>query len=213
MTPEMAFKATARRNKAVGLWAAELLGKTGDAAEAYAMEVIPPISRRTATTTWCASWSRTWPARPTRPRSAPRWTNCLLAAQGAVDETGLSLIIFMNPAHLRARGECGRRRPGAPPLAARLVHPRMPDDPARRPPERASGRARHAAGRWRHRDQPVQHGPRPGDAPELWNTDHPTASARSMPGGRGRVGPVPDQHLRRQRQPAEAARRRAGCAS
>ncbi len=37
---EMAFKATARRNKAVGLWAAELLGKTGDAAGAYAMEVI-----------------------------------------------------------------------------------------------------------------------------------------------------------------------------
>lgn len=37
---EMAFKATARRNKALGLWAAELLGKTGDAAGAYAMEVI-----------------------------------------------------------------------------------------------------------------------------------------------------------------------------
>jgi hypothetical protein len=36
----MAFKATARRNKAVGLWAADLLGKTGDAAGAYAMEVI-----------------------------------------------------------------------------------------------------------------------------------------------------------------------------
>ena len=37
---EMAFKAAARRNKAVGLWAADLLGKTGDAAGAYAMEVI-----------------------------------------------------------------------------------------------------------------------------------------------------------------------------
>lgn len=37
---EMAFKATARRNKAMGLWAAGLLGKTGDAAGAYAMEVI-----------------------------------------------------------------------------------------------------------------------------------------------------------------------------
>ncbi|MEM6578709.1 MAG: DUF1476 domain-containing protein [Pseudomonadota bacterium] len=37
---EMNFKAEARRNKLVGLWAAELLGKTGDAAEAYAKEVV-----------------------------------------------------------------------------------------------------------------------------------------------------------------------------
>ena len=37
---EMAFKAVARRNKLVGLWAAELMGKTGDAAEAYAREVV-----------------------------------------------------------------------------------------------------------------------------------------------------------------------------
>ncbi len=37
---EMQFKAVARRNKRVGLWAAGLLGKTGADAEAYAMEVI-----------------------------------------------------------------------------------------------------------------------------------------------------------------------------
>jgi len=37
---EMQFKAEARRNKLLGLWAAELLGKSGDAAEAYAKEVI-----------------------------------------------------------------------------------------------------------------------------------------------------------------------------
>ncbi len=37
---EMQFKAQARANKLLGLWAAELLGKTGDAAEAYALEVI-----------------------------------------------------------------------------------------------------------------------------------------------------------------------------
>lgn len=37
---EMAFKAAARRNKALGIWAAGLLGKTGDAVGAYAMEVI-----------------------------------------------------------------------------------------------------------------------------------------------------------------------------
>ncbi|MCC5988475.1 MAG: DUF1476 domain-containing protein [Pararhodobacter sp.] len=37
---EMQFKAVARRNKALGLWAAGLLGKTGQSAEDYAMEVI-----------------------------------------------------------------------------------------------------------------------------------------------------------------------------
>lgn len=37
---EMQFKAEARRNKLLGLWAAELLGKTGEAAEAYGKEVI-----------------------------------------------------------------------------------------------------------------------------------------------------------------------------
>ena len=37
---EMQFRAIARRNKRLGLWAAELLGKSGDEAEAYAMEVI-----------------------------------------------------------------------------------------------------------------------------------------------------------------------------
>ena len=37
---EMRFRATARRNKKLGLWAAEKLGKTGDAANAYATEVV-----------------------------------------------------------------------------------------------------------------------------------------------------------------------------
>ena len=37
---EMKFKAEMRRNKLVGLWAAELMGKTGDAANAYAVEVV-----------------------------------------------------------------------------------------------------------------------------------------------------------------------------
>ncbi|MCK0170470.1 DUF1476 domain-containing protein [Aliiroseovarius sp. S1123] len=37
---EMIFKAEARANKKLGLWAAEKLGKTGDDAEAYAREVI-----------------------------------------------------------------------------------------------------------------------------------------------------------------------------
>lgn len=37
---EMQFKAVARRNKALGLWAAGLLGKSGTAAEEYALEVV-----------------------------------------------------------------------------------------------------------------------------------------------------------------------------
>lgn len=37
---EMQFKAVARRNKLVGLWAAELMGRSGDDAAAYAREVI-----------------------------------------------------------------------------------------------------------------------------------------------------------------------------
>ena len=37
---ELRFKANARRNKMLGLWAAEKLGKTGDDAEAYAKEVV-----------------------------------------------------------------------------------------------------------------------------------------------------------------------------
>ena len=37
---EMKFKAEMRRNKLLGLWAAELLGKTGDDANAYAVEVV-----------------------------------------------------------------------------------------------------------------------------------------------------------------------------
>jgi hypothetical protein len=37
---ELRFKATARRNKLLGLWAAEKLGKSGAEAEAYAKSVV-----------------------------------------------------------------------------------------------------------------------------------------------------------------------------
>ncbi len=37
---EMKFRAEARRNRLLGLWAADLLGKTGDEATAYATEVV-----------------------------------------------------------------------------------------------------------------------------------------------------------------------------
>jgi hypothetical protein len=37
---ELKFRATARRNRLLGLWAAEQMGVTGEAAQAYAREVI-----------------------------------------------------------------------------------------------------------------------------------------------------------------------------
>lgn len=37
---ELKFRAMARRNKQLGLWAAEKLGKTGEEAEVYAKEVV-----------------------------------------------------------------------------------------------------------------------------------------------------------------------------
>ncbi|MEM9470559.1 MAG: DUF1476 domain-containing protein [Pseudomonadota bacterium] len=37
---ELEFKATARRNKLLGLWAAGLMGKSDDEADAYAKEIV-----------------------------------------------------------------------------------------------------------------------------------------------------------------------------
>jgi len=37
---QLAFKAVVRRNKLLGLWAAELMGLNGDAADVYAKEVV-----------------------------------------------------------------------------------------------------------------------------------------------------------------------------
>ena len=37
---DMQFRAEARRNKLLGLWASGLMGKTGEEATAYAMEVV-----------------------------------------------------------------------------------------------------------------------------------------------------------------------------
>jgi len=37
---DMQFRAEARRNKLLGLWAAEMMGKTGDDAAAYARDVV-----------------------------------------------------------------------------------------------------------------------------------------------------------------------------
>jgi hypothetical protein len=40
MDEDLRFRANARRNKMLGLWAAEKMGLTGDAADAYAKEVV-----------------------------------------------------------------------------------------------------------------------------------------------------------------------------
>ncbi|RWI23886.1 DUF1476 domain-containing protein [Mesorhizobium sp.] len=40
MDEDMKFRAMARRNKLLGLWAAEKLGKSGEDADAYAKEVV-----------------------------------------------------------------------------------------------------------------------------------------------------------------------------
>ncbi len=37
---ELQFKTNSRRNKLLGLWAAGLMGKSGDAAESYAREIV-----------------------------------------------------------------------------------------------------------------------------------------------------------------------------
>lgn len=40
MSEELRFKAVSRRNKRLGLWAAELLGRDGEAAQAYAEALV-----------------------------------------------------------------------------------------------------------------------------------------------------------------------------
>ncbi|MDA1131698.1 MAG: DUF1476 domain-containing protein [Proteobacteria bacterium] len=44
---EVGFKVTARRNRLLGLWAAEVMGLSGQDAEAYAMEVVDSDFERT----------------------------------------------------------------------------------------------------------------------------------------------------------------------
>src|SRR6516162_6438406 len=56
---ELRFKATARRNKFLGLWAAQKLGLSGAEADAYAKEVVLADLGRSATTTCSARSART----------------------------------------------------------------------------------------------------------------------------------------------------------
>ena len=63
---ELRFKANARRNKLLGLWAAEKLGISGDAANVYAKEVVMADFEEPATTT-CSRRC----ARISTPRASP----------------------------------------------------------------------------------------------------------------------------------------------
>ncbi len=62
---ELRFKATARRNKLLGLWAAEKLGLAGAEADSYALSVVMAEFEEPATTT-----SRTRSARISTPRAS-----------------------------------------------------------------------------------------------------------------------------------------------
>ena len=74
---EQKFKAVARRNRLLGLWAAEQLGLTGDAATAYSKEVVAAdfeeagdqdVQNKVVILPPRASRSR-------RRKCAPRWTS------------------------------------------------------------------------------------------------------------------------------------------
>ena len=76
---ELLFKATARRNKLLGLWAAEKLGLYGADAEAYAKAVVIAEWRRKPATRTCsarsAPTSTPSPSPSPTNRFAARWTN------------------------------------------------------------------------------------------------------------------------------------------
>ena len=55
---ELKFKATSRRNKLFGLWAAEKLGLSGADADAYAKEVVVADFEEQAMTTFSARCAR-----------------------------------------------------------------------------------------------------------------------------------------------------------
>ncbi len=72
---EMQFRAEARRNKLVGLWAAGLLGKSGDDAAAYAKEVVlADFEEAGHEDVGAQGGGRSGRPGPPERRSAPRWT-------------------------------------------------------------------------------------------------------------------------------------------
>ena len=79
MDEDSKFKAMARRNKLLGLWAAEKLGKTGPDADDYAKEVVRADFEEAGTMMCCARCARiSTPLASHSPinRFASSWTNC-----------------------------------------------------------------------------------------------------------------------------------------
>jgi len=72
---EVKFKAEARTNKLLGLWAAELLGKSGDDAAAYAAEVVKADFEEAGHEDVYAKWLQISAKWPTQTRSAPNVPN------------------------------------------------------------------------------------------------------------------------------------------
>jgi Uncharacterized conserved protein len=79
---EMVFRATARRNKLLGLWAAERMGRDAEGAAAYAKEIVAAgLSREgdaaVATLRWrSGSPPTSRPPVPRPPTSPPAWRRC-----------------------------------------------------------------------------------------------------------------------------------------
>ena len=75
---ELKFKANARRNRLLGLWAAAKLGLSGAEADAYAKEVVVADFEEGVTTTYTARSVGIWMPRASRnpiSRFAARWMN------------------------------------------------------------------------------------------------------------------------------------------
>ena len=73
---EMQFKAEARRNKLLGLWAAGLMGKSGDEAAAYALSVVSADFEEAGSEDVVRKVAADLTARPAPMPSAPSWKSC-----------------------------------------------------------------------------------------------------------------------------------------
>ena len=143
--------------------------------------------------TWARAQSRREPAGMGLTRFkdsfAPRHQPLYMAAPGrgalalAAADLALPCDVLPEPGHspfprrarLRMR-DPEQARPPARPGA-------LPGEPDDRCPVPTAANPRLADGRWRHRHQPLQHGADRGDAPEMWNIDHPDRIRTLLPLG------------------------------
>ena len=81
---QLQFKVEARRNKLLGLWAAGLMGKSGDEAAAYAAEVIKSDFEEAGHEDVVRKVLETSAISPTTRRCARSWTSALAEAKAQV---------------------------------------------------------------------------------------------------------------------------------